>query len=359
MPATVAQLCARSFADSRQHEQCEQNSLQPEFAPVAVEPFLQGVSTAPGTAAADGNGFATQRQGNIGVGRSSLYLGHIAQVGIDGAYHLQQTCIRVQLSGRTIANHHHFAGDGMRFALRRGAMVGGALFGFDRLIQTHAQGTFQPLEFGSRGRTQIHAHAGRLGNGIDGSAPTNDTDVEGALGRRGDGRLAEVLDGAGEDDDRVGRAEIAPGVTTGTAHDDFEAPAAQGLGNDGVGASAVENQAVGDRVFPARSSKDVAHTAQIALALLTDVADEQKWHGMADTDGAEEGGHASPVVRNTGAVEASSLLADVERSAGRKNRVDVCAQRDVPLSESRVNAEDVAYVIDPNVVESDLMEALR
>ena len=77
--------------------------------------------------------------------------------------------------------------------------------------------------------------------------------------------------------DGIGRAEIAPRVPARTAHDHFKAPAAKGLGDDGVGACAVEDQAIGDRIFPARRGKNMPHATQVAFALFPDVSDKNKW----------------------------------------------------------------------------------
>src|ERR1700676_997926 len=50
-----------SFSHSRQCEHCKQNAPQSQLSSIAVEPFLQRVGTAAGTAAADCNGLAPER----------------------------------------------------------------------------------------------------------------------------------------------------------------------------------------------------------------------------------------------------------------------------------------------------------
>src|ERR1700692_5000383 len=50
-----------SFSHSRQREHCKQNSPQSQLSSIAVEPFLQRVGAAAGSAAADCTGPATER----------------------------------------------------------------------------------------------------------------------------------------------------------------------------------------------------------------------------------------------------------------------------------------------------------
>src|SRR5258708_714092 len=69
-------------------------------------------------------------------------------------------------------------------------------------------------------------------------------------------------------------------MSTGTAHDDLEAAAPESLCHHGVGASAVNDYAVGNGVSPARGRENVPHAAQVAFALLANIADEQKWQSV-------------------------------------------------------------------------------
>ena len=83
-----------------------------------------------------------------------------------------------------------------------------------------------------------------------------------------------------EDDDRIGRAEIAPGVATRAAHDNLEAATAQRFGDDRVGAGSIQNQAAGDRIIPAWIGENVTHPTQIAFAFFADVSNEQNRQQM-------------------------------------------------------------------------------
>ena len=73
----------------------------------------------------------------------------------------------------------------------------------------------------------------------------------------------------------LGAPKVAPGMSAGTAHDHLETAAAQGLGHDGVGARAIQHQAVVNLVLPARLRENVAHAPQVAFAFFPDIADKE------------------------------------------------------------------------------------
>ncbi len=124
--------------------------------------------------------------------------------------------------------------------VRRRRRVASRFSDFDGLIERDAQRALQAVDFGHRGGAQIDAHAGRLRNRVDGRAAANHADIECRLRRGRHRRLAEALNGAGEDNDRIGRAEVAPGVPARTAHNHFEAAAAERLGHDRVRSGAID-----------------------------------------------------------------------------------------------------------------------
>ena len=82
------------------------------------------------------------------------------------------------------------------------------------------------------------------------------------------------MNAARQNKDGIGHAKVAPGMSPGSAHDDFKAAAAQSFSHDRVRTRAVQDQAISDRVFPAGMGKNVAHAAQIAFSLFAYVADE-------------------------------------------------------------------------------------
>src|SRR5215471_13131187 len=93
------------------------------------------------------------------------------------------------------------------------------------------------------------------------------------------------------------------------AHRDFIATAAEALGDDGVGTRAIYHNEGCNRRRPPRLLIDVAHAAQIALALFADIADEQQWRAVFDFGRGERSGDgeqsrdAGRVVGDAGSVE--------------------------------------------------------
>ena len=77
----------------------------------------------------------------------------VAEVSVDCANHLEQPRIRREFARRTIADLHHFALHYLR--LSRTVLRRGAIFGRDRLIESGAQGSLQPVDLRHRGGAQI------------------------------------------------------------------------------------------------------------------------------------------------------------------------------------------------------------
>src|SRR5208337_4672886 len=105
-----------------------------------------------------------------------------------------------------------------------------------------------------------------------------------------------------------------------------------------------------------RRGKNVPHPAEVAFAFFSNVADEHEGQRMADAYRAQQRGdgqhrdHAGSVVGDSGAVDAASLLANVQGRIRRKYGVDVGAERDVAASEAGMRTENVAYVVDADVI---------
>ena len=70
-------------------------------------------------------------------------------------------------------------------------------------------------------------------------------------------------------------------------------------------------------------------------------------------------GHAGAIVRNSRAVQAASLLPDIQRRACGKNRVQVGAERDMSVSVSRMRAENIAHFVGVNRFQSELAKFVR
>ena len=74
---------------------------------------------------------------------------------------------------------------------------------------------------------------------------------------------------------------------------------------------------------------------------------------------AQQRGNACPVVRNSRPVDAASLLADIQRRVRGKHGVNMRAQCHIAPSKSGMDAEYVAHIIDPNIVQPDFTKAFR
>jgi hypothetical protein len=75
----------------------------------------------------------------------------------------------------------------------------------------------------------------------------------------------------------------------------------------------------------------MTHAAKVAFALFADIANKKNGQGMlhlADFQRARDGkqsGNPRAVVRNAGAKELGSLLADIQRRIGREDRINMRA----------------------------------
>ena len=116
--------------------------------------------------------------------------------------------------------------------------------------------------------------------------------------------------------------------------------------------------------FPARRGKDVPHPSEIAFSLFANIANEHERQGMADAHRSQQRGdrqhrhNSSSVVGDAWPVNAASLLANVEWSIGRKHRIDVRGERNIAPPKPRMRAEDIADIVDANIVQPDLAKAL-
>ncbi len=111
---------------------------------------------------------------------------------------------------------------------------------------------------------------------------------------------------------------------------------------------AIDNDAVGNRIAPARRCENMTHAAQIAFAFFSDVADEDIGQRVRNARACQHTGHgqhrgnARAVVGNSGAIQAAALLPDIQRRGRRKHGIDVRAERNVSAAVAGTNAEHVA-----------------
>ena len=208
----------------------------------------------------------------------------------------------------------------MGFALGSGARIGDVLFVFDGTgpykRAANAQAVPVSVMEVERRSTRMLADSGIEFTDVP---PRITPMLNVLLGAADTGVWQKRINGARQNHDGIGRAEIAPGVAARSAHNYLEPAAAQRFGDDGVGTGAIQDQAVSDGILPAWRGKNVPHAAQIAFALFANVANEQKRHLVTHAHrtqqrrDAKQGSDPGSVIGNTGAVQASSLLANVER----------------------------------------------
>ena len=94
-------------------------------------------------------------------------------------------------------------------------------------------------------------------------------------------------------------------MAAGSVDGDLEAQAAEGLGDGGVGAGAVEHDVGSDAAGECRLLVKVADAAQIAFAFFADVAENDDGSGELDL-GLDEGLRQSEHADDTGGVVACS-----------------------------------------------------
>ena len=92
----------------------------------------------------------------------------------------------------------------------------------------------------------------------------------------GEALFGEVSDGARQRMHRIGDAVIAPAMPAGTADGDIEAAAGQGLRSDVIDIRTIQNQKRLDPASGGGLTAQITHAAEIALALLADVGDEDQ-----------------------------------------------------------------------------------
>src|ERR1700733_15911820 len=165
---------------------------------------------------------------------------------VHGANDFQDASIAIKFASGTIAYRDDFISQAGRTLLRRTSPLAAARFRFDRLLHCEPQRGFQALHLSHRSRSNFDPHAGRLGNGVYRGAAANYADIERSLRRRWQHGLRERMNGVRQNQYRVRHSEVTPGVSAGTANDNFETAAAQSFRYDCVGASAIKNQAVAD-----------------------------------------------------------------------------------------------------------------
>ncbi|MCU1225825.1 MAG: hypothetical protein JWQ42_3918 [Edaphobacter sp.] len=125
-------------------------------------------------------------------------------------------------------------------------------------------------------------------------------------------------------------------MASGAGDGDAEAEAAEGLGDDGGGAAAFEGDGGGDTSAIGAPLEEVAHAAEVALALFAYVRGEEYGKGWGDVGvaercgDAEEGREAGCVVADAGGIDASAVghLCGLAVCTGGKDGVEVGGEED-------------------------------
>jgi hypothetical protein len=199
----------------------------------------------------------------------------------------------------------------------------------------------QLVEASGSGGAEIDLDDGALGNGVDGDSAFDAADVEGGSGIDGQRNAEESGDEKGGGNDGIGRAEIAPGMAARTGDDELKTAAAKSLGDDVVRAGTVEGDERGKRgrgdIFGGgrqMPAVEMAHAAQIAFALFTDIGDKEHGHGGLNADLMEggsqgpESGKSGAVVTDAGTEKLGVLAANVERRGGGEDGIEMSAESD-------------------------------
>src|SRR5215470_15809170 len=140
-------------------------------------------------------------------------------------------------------------------------------------------------------------------------------------------------------------------MAAGTSHRYFEAPAAESFGDDGVGPGPVEHYAGRDLILPFGIGENVAHAAQVAFALLTHISDKQQRRRMRQVEirkrrrDRKQRGYPRRVVRYSGPMKLSALLANVQRRAGGEDGVQVRADGNRPRRIAAIAAKNIANAV--------------
>ena len=157
----------------------------------------------------------------------------------------------------------------------------------------------------------------------------------GSARRAGRERSREFGNRPAERVDRIAGAVIAPAMPARAGDGHFKAAAGQGPAGDVIGVGAVQNQE-GFGPGTIRVPAQVAHAAQVALALLAHVGDQQGRQrrvrqGRRCVPGRgqrQQRGQAGAVVGNPGSQEpAVARKLDFVRRAGREHRIQVRRNR--------------------------------
>ena len=207
---------------------------------------------------------------NIGVGGRAIQMRANPQMRVHGAYGLQDVSVVAKLSAGPRSDLFDLGRD-----LRaRGAVV----LRFERALYRAGEQRGDFIQLGRALRANVHLGARVRGDGVDARSAFDDSEVvrrsRTAVARQA--LFGEGSDGARQRMDRIGEAVIAPTMPAGAANGDVETAAGESLRRNVIDIRAIQNQ---ERLNPASGARlpaQIAHAAQVALAFLTHIGDENQ-----------------------------------------------------------------------------------
>ena len=197
---------------------------------------------------------------------------------VDGTQGFQQRGVAGELCGGSIADGVDVVVEGSAsvgfagFALGCGAEIGG----FDGVFHGAMEGDFKADELAEIGGAEVDGCDGELGDGVDAGTAGDGAEVHGGAGIVGQGSVGERCQGSSEGGNGVGRSGVGEAVSSGAGDIDLKSLAAEGLGDGGFVACAVEDDVCGDAGGERGCLVEVTYTTQVAFALFADVADEDE-----------------------------------------------------------------------------------
>src|SRR5581483_4775924 len=157
--------------------------------------------------------------------------------------------------------------------------------------------------------------------------------IQGCARIIGQARLRKYGKSRSHGGDRVGGARVSKTVTPWTENRNLESPTAQRLGYGSVRTRTVENDMRRDAAAQRALPIEFPHAAQVAFALLNDVADKNQWNGQFHScirrgvsqrvNNGQQTSHASSVVACAWSGQEISVEDRIERRLCRKNRIEV------------------------------------
>ncbi len=198
-----------------------------------VVPLLQGMDAAARAAGSDGDGRDVEGKGDVGIGGGEARFGAEGEVAVYGAKGVEQGRVVGKDGSGTVSDGFDVESGGRVVGVWSGKGVDGV--GEDAGDVASAGGELAGID-----GAEVEEGGCEFGDGIDGDASGDLSDVKGGVRRTGYLELIEPGKGVTEDENGVGGSGIGPGMAARTGDGETEADTAEGPGDDGVAAAAFE-----------------------------------------------------------------------------------------------------------------------